>query len=307
MPFRSTGRLTGDLYVLGVNHYPIYLLDGQCPVLLDGGASCAGRIYEEDARAILGERAPEMIFVTHSHWDHCGAVYYLKKAFPRMKVAASRGVMEVLQRPGALRVIDQLGREVRHNRYLFPDIYQSRLLDGSFHPFEAEIIVEDGQVFDLGDDSRVEVFASPGHTRDGHSYYLPREKALIAGDSAGNFDINLDYMICEFLADYKAYLNTIKRLSLLSVEILCQGHQVIHVGKEEVRAFFDATMSEAIRFKDQVLKLLDEEGGSIENVIQRFKAEHYDPLPQPKQPLNAYIMNLTARVKHLAEIRDTLR
>jgi hypothetical protein len=89
-------------------------------------------------------------------------------------------------------------------------------------------------------------------------------------------------------------------LSALSVEVFCQGHRLVFVGRDEVRAFFESSMREAKRFKKQVYQLLDEEHGSINRVVQRIKAEHYDILAEPKQPEIPYLLNLTAQVKHLA-------
>jgi hypothetical protein len=74
------------------------------------------------------------------------------------------------------------------------------------------------------------------------------------------------------------------------------------VGRDEVKGFFESTMSEAVRFKNLVYKLLDEECGSTDRVIQRIKKEHYDNIPEPKQPEIPYLMNLTAQVRHLAAL-----
>jgi len=305
MPCRSVGRVAGNFYLLGLCHYPVYLLDGPCPAFFDGGTSSVGRLYVEEARAILGEREPEYIFVTHAHWDHCGGVAHLKEAFPKMKIAAPNLSVQVLQKPSAVRLIDELSREAWHSIRLYPEIDQSRLLDGSFHSFEVDIELEDGQVFDLGGGSTVEVLATPGHTRDSHSFYLPKEKIIIAGDSAGNYT-NFGNMICEFLTDYRAYLATIEKLSSLPSEVYCQGHHIAHVGHEEIRTFFEDSMRESLGFKDYVLGLLDEENGSIEGAMRRIKAEKYDVLPHPKQQEMPYIINMTARVKNLAEIRESL-
>jgi len=143
--------------------------------------------------------------------------------------------------------------------------------------------------------------ATPGHTRDHHSYYIPDKKILVAGDSVGSID-NSGNIICEFLYDYQAYITTIKKLAELPIEILSQGHLIVLVGQDEVKAFFENSMSETIRFKDLVRRLLEEEGGSTDRVIQRIKLEHYDTLPEPKQPEIPYLINLTAKVKHLANM-----
>ena len=299
MPFLFTGQVTDNFYVLGLATIPVHLLDGPRPVLFEGGTSCAGRLYVNAIRSVLGTRQPEILFLTHAHWDHCGAVAYLKEAFPRMRIAASKGTAQILKRPGALKLIARLNKDALEfvNNYGGGD--SSCLLDVSFHPFDVDMEIEDEQVVDLGNGSTVKALATPGHTRYHHSYYLPDKKILIAGDSAGCMDSS-GGMMCEFLYDYEAYVNTIKKLADLPVDVLCQGHRFVLVGRNEVMAFFESTLKEAIRFKDLVYRFLDEEGGSVERVVQRIKVDYYDILPEPKQPEVPYLINLTARVKHLA-------
>lgn len=299
MIFNSTGKVRGNFYIVGLATYPVHLLDGPRPVLFDGGTSCAGKLYVEAIRLILGSRQPSILFLTHAHWDHCGAVFYLKEAFPDMKIAASRKTAQILKKPRALELITKLNKDAQGILRNMAGIDSSQLLDGTFHPFDIDIEIEEKQVFDLGDGSTVEVLATPGHTRDHHSYYLPDKKILIAGDSAGTIDSS-GGMVCEFLYDYDEYISTIAKLAHLSVEVFCQGHRIVLVGQEEVRAFFESSMREAKRFKEEVYQLLDEEQGSIDRVVQRIKKERYDILPQPKQPEIPYLLNLTAKVKHLA-------
>ena len=176
MIFRSNGRVKDNFYILGLATYPLHLLDGPHPVLFEGGTSCAGKLYVDAIRSILGERQPEILFLTHVHWDHCGAVSYLKQAFPKMKIAASLQAVQILQRPRALELIAKLNKDAQGILSNLPGIDSSRLLDGSFYPFEVDIQIEDRQIFDLGHGTSVEVLATPGHTRDHHSYYISDQK-----------------------------------------------------------------------------------------------------------------------------------
>ena len=299
MFFRSTGQVKDNFYILGQAIYPVHLLDGPHPVLFEGGTSCAGKLYVDAIRSILGDRQPEILFLTHVHWDHCGAVSYLKAAFPKMKIAASLQAVQILQRPRALELIAKLNKDAQGILSNLPGIDSSRLLDGSFYPFEVDILIADRQIFDLGRGSSVEVLATPGHTRDHHSYYISDQKVLVAGDAAGTIDSSGNIM-CEFLYDYKAYITTIAKLAALPIEVFCQGHRLVVAGRDEVKDFFNSSMREAVRFKNLVFKLLNEECGSTDRVVQRIKKEHYDNIPEPKQPEIPYLINLTAQVKHLA-------
>ncbi len=299
MIFTTTGLVQKSLYILGHSAYPIYLLDSPNPVLFDAGTSCVGKMYVEAIRSVLGKRQPTMLFLSHVHWDHCGSVSYLKDAFPSLKIASSFDSKEILKRPNAQALIRKLNGESRVIVSAYPGVDSSQLIDEEFRPFEVDIELKDGQIIELGEGTIVEVLATPGHTRDHLSYYLPKEKILIATESAGGVDSSGGF-ITEFLTDYDLYMSSLQRLSELPVEVLCQGHRIVFVGKEEVKSFFARSRIEAILHKDRICQLLDEEGGSTERVIRRVKAERYDTIKGIKQPELPYMLNLTAQVNHLA-------
>jgi 2-aminobenzoylacetyl-CoA thioesterase len=175
----------------------------------------------------------------------------------------------------------------------------SHLSNEPFLPFHVDLIVENGQTIESGTDVAVRVLATPGHTRDHVSYYIPEKKILIATEACGCLD-RAGQMITEFLVDYDAYLASLERLAALPVEILCQGHHFVLVGVREVKDFFARSIREAKGFKERVYGLLDAEGGAVERVVARIKAEQYDTNPHVKQLEQAYLLNVRAQVAHLA-------
>jgi glyoxylase-like metal-dependent hydrolase (beta-lactamase superfamily II) len=72
--FKQTGQVKDILYVAGLAWSPVYLLATQQPVLFEAGFHCAGRLYEEGIKSVINGRNPKILFLTHVHWDHCGAV-----------------------------------------------------------------------------------------------------------------------------------------------------------------------------------------------------------------------------------------
>lgn len=298
MVIKTSGLIKHNLSCLVHPAFPIFLLDRPEPVIFDAGLSCAGEIYVKAIKAILGDRQPSILFLTHSHWDHCGSASTLKEAFPEMKIAASTLTADIVKRPNALALIRRLNEaataEIRKVEGM-----EAYLVEEPFNPFEVDIELRDGQVFDLGAGTTVQVLATPGHTQDHHSFYLPEDKILIAGEAAGVY-YDPTTISPEFVSDYDAYLSSIQRLAMLPAEVYCQGHIACLIGENEISDYFKRSISETIRFKNRVDELLDEEAGSVERVIQRIKEEQFDSNKELKQPEATYMLNLKARVAHLA-------
>ncbi|MGE5389616.1 MAG: MBL fold metallo-hydrolase [Deltaproteobacteria bacterium] len=299
MIINELGHIQSDLYILGHIECPIYLLDGPQPVVIDAGLSCLGGLYLQSIQSVLGGRQPAALFLSHVHWDHCGSVSYLKKAFPNMKIAASKTAADILKRPNAVALIKSLNENFAASMRALPGIDSSIFIDDHFVPFEIDMELHDHGSFDMSGGRRIESLATPGHTQDHFSFWLPDEKILLAGEAAG-VHYGPGIVSTEFASDYEAYLSSLKRLADLPTEVFCQGHYGYLDDHEEVRAFFDLSIASTTGFKARVAELLAEESGSIDRVALRVKQERYDTIPDPKQPEPAYLLNLRAQIKHLA-------
>ena len=299
MVFGGTGLVENGLYVCGIPWSPVYLLDADQPVLFEAGFTCTWRLSRQMISSIVGQRHPAMLFLTHVHWDHCGAAGYLRRAFPGMSIGASARAAEIIKRPNAVTLIAELNAQVTGKVAAIEGLDTSGLSREPFLPFDVDVVLQDGQVSMQGAGITVEVLATPGHTRDHLSYYIPERKILIATEASGCID-RAGQFITEFLVDYDAYLASLDRLASLPVEILCQGHHYVVSGAQEVKDFFALSRKEARAYAARVHELLDAEEGSVERVVARIKAEQYDTNPHVKQLEQAYLLNVQAQVAHLA-------
>lgn len=292
MIFDRTGEVRDDFYVVGSADVPVYLLAGRKPVLFDAGLAQLGLLYEEGIRAVVGKSEPEILFLTHSHFDHCGAAGYLKRAFPSLKVAAAPRAREILMRPNAIKRIQGLTENagealVRTDR--------TKLLSHPFEPFEVEMTLLDGEIIDLEDGTTVQVLSTPGHTWDFLSYYIPEKRILVASEAAGCATASGSISV-DCLTDFELCLASLRRLAGLDVRVLCQGHRYVYTD-DDVAAFLERSLRSALEFKEVVQDLWHKEGESVSRVMTRIKATEYDPLPLPKQPEKAYLINLEAKIR----------
>ncbi len=200
----------------------MYFLATEEPVLFEAGFHCAGRLYEEDIKRIINGRNPKTLFLTHVHWDHCGATTYLRRTFPGLKVAASRKSADIMRRPNAQELIKKLNQDVTSLVARVDGVDSSKLIKVPFEPFEIDIILEDGQILDIGNGLTVQVIATPGHTRDMFSYYIPERRILFATESAGVLD-QINQVIRNFSLITTLYMMSLKKLMSLDVDVHARG------------------------------------------------------------------------------------
>ena len=298
MIFDTTGLVAHNLFVTGFAWSPSYLVATKTPILFEAGFSCMGRLYERDIKKALSLQNPSYLFLTHVHYDHCGAASYLKKIFPGLKICASQRAYEIIHRENALDLMSSLSQYVIPLIAARPGIDKDALITESFQGFDIDMILNDEEIIQIDPGLSVQVFMTPGHTRDMLSYYLPEQKILFATESAGCLAQN-GRIVNEFLVDYDAYISSLKRFSELDVEAFCQGHHYVFTG-ENVKNFFASSREAAETFKVHVEELLLREAGSIEKVVELIKMEEYDSNPKLKQPERAYLLNLKTQISHLA-------
>ncbi|MBS0648470.1 MAG: MBL fold metallo-hydrolase [Verrucomicrobia bacterium] len=102
---------------------------------------------------------PQMILLTHSHWDHLADAAELKRILG-IPVYVHREDAGNLEKPGSDRL-----------PLFFP-------IEG----VKADHFLTDGQVIPLGE-LKIEVIHTPGHTPGGVCFWLKKEKILISGDT----------------------------------------------------------------------------------------------------------------------------
>ena len=299
MIFKGTGAVSGNFYVVGNAQFPVYLMDGPQPILFEGGVTAAGRLYADGIKSALQKRKPGFLFLTHVHWDHCGAVNLIKTFFPSLITAASEKSATILSKHTAQKLMTDLNRKAQKVIALTPSVEPSHVLYEDFRPFTIDMIIKDGQSIKLEGGGTIEVMATPGHTRDFMSYYLPDKKILVSSEASGCLNSNGRISV-QFLADYDDYLASLKRIAALPVEILCQGHRLVFVGRDEVADFLSRSIHETELYRDRVYRLFEEEDGVIDRIISRVKSEEYDIINGVKQPEVPYLLNLRAQITHLA-------
>jgi len=291
MIFDQTGKIGENLYMVGHPTFPVYLLDGDRPVVFDAGIAIMGPRYVQEIETILKGRAPAFLLLTHSHYDHCGAAAFLKKAFPEMKIAASDRARKILERPNALKLIRELNEKaisLAEGLGVSPPLEQ-------FEPFAVDRVVADGDILKLSESLSIRVIETPGHTRDSLSYSVQEKKILVAAEALGVPNAS-GYITSDFLSGYDTYVASMERLRQLAPGTLCLAHYKAFSGTDAGR-YIEDSIEQCRAFVNLLETCLLEENGDVDRVMARIKGIEYDGEREDIQTEDAYCLNLAARIR----------
>jgi glyoxylase-like metal-dependent hydrolase (beta-lactamase superfamily II) len=297
MILERKGLIAEGLFSIGDKDIPTWLLMSGTPALFDAGITFMGPRYLADLREHLGDvHRLGWLFLTHSHFDHAGSAPYLKRHIPSLKVAAGASAAETFKKESAVRLIQSLSRDYEEK---FSGLIGSE--DVSFDALTVDRVLQDGEDVDLGGGWIVRVIATPGHTRDGLSYYIPKVKGLIIGEAAGVPDRN-GVIHPEFLASYRDYLASLKKLTEIDVDIVMIAHHFVFTG-QDARDYLRRSLDRTVVFRRRIEDYLKDAGGEREAVIRRIYKEDYEGTGAIQQDARAFLLNLAAKVKAVAEDR----
>lgn len=292
----SQGKICDDLYAIGGPALPAYLLLSEMPSLFDAGMTFMGPTYRSDLGKMLGDpNRLRFIFLTHSHFDHSGAAPYLRRHIPGIRIGASRLASETFRKASAVELIRSLSSD--------QDVNQSDRIgdeDVSFDALNVDVVLEDGSEVDLGG-MTFRAIATPGHTRDSMTYYIPKWKAIITGEAIGVFDKNFT-IHPEFLASYRDYLESLHKIAALEIDRILMSHFFVLTGSD-AHEYMAKSILRTEEFKKRIEDYLGDFNGDRAAVVRRIYKEDYQDTGAILQEVRPFLINLEAKVRAVAENR----
>ena len=184
----------------------VYLIEGEKKCLIDGGTrSEASRIFKtlKDMNAF----PPDIIILTHAHWDHTQGVPFLRK-----KAAYLKKDIEVMAPEKALSLLeDQSWNEI--------------FGQGSLENIKDVTPLNEGDTVDLGGIS-LKIFDVPGHSKDHIAILDEKNKNIFVGDAIGA-KVEDQFFIPPFQPphwDRDDFYNSVNKLREIDYDSLCLAH-----------------------------------------------------------------------------------
>ena len=248
-----------------------------------GMAFCAGETIRNIDEALNG-KSLDYILLTHTHYDHVGALPYFRKQWPDARLVTSEIGAQILLKETPRRVIKELSIAAAEKFNGVSDIIYN---DEALY---ADIIVKEGDVIDLGGIS-AEVVETPGHTRDSLCYFIPEIELLMLNETPGVLMPDGSMYPC-FLTSYSDAMNSIAKCEHTQYKELSLPHRGI-VGADMTADFFDKAKKVNHECHDMILDMLNDDSGE-DAMIQAICEEYLSEVLLTFQPREAFEANAKA-------------
>jgi len=264
--------------------FTYYLLKGNKNILIDTGVLERYKILENflDNNLSAGEKI-DIILLTHSHYDHCGCVPFLKENFPEVKIFASERTKYIFSNKEARIFIKNMNEKNAND--LKYNYYETLNIDKTLK--ENDII--------KNSNFKIKTFETPGHTKCSISFYIKNYGLLFPGDTLGVIEKN-GAIKPLFFSSYIAYIKSIKKIINLSPEILAPPHNNIISSGKNVKYFLDKIYKKTLSLGEKLDEMIS--AGKDENkILNEYFLKKYSKKDAITQPTETFLLNFRSLVR----------
>ena len=250
-----------------------------------GMAYCAKELVKnvEKELAAHGRENLDYIFLSHTHYDHMGALPYVLERWPDAKVCASAKAQYIFTRPGALNVIKNMGEGAK-------ELFGGKDCDTEIRvePLRVDIVLADGDQISLGDKT-VTALETKGHTDCSMSFGIDPGKILFASESTGVVVPNKGIVGSEILKSTQDAFDAADRCEAYGPEVIICPHYGV-VPKVFNEHYFESGRQDAL-MKKEYIKGLYEKGLDYDGILEEYKNHFWAKEDASTQPLDAFMEN----------------
>lgn len=262
------------------------ILGREKTALVDCGmAYCAAKLID-NLRQVLKGRALDYLLISHSHYDHIGAIPYIREKWPAAKVLGADYAKKVLSKQTALQTIRTLSNEAA-KFYGAPGIdeYDDKLL-------KVDVSIGDGDIVELGGVS-IKVLKTTGHTKCSLSFLL-NDKTLFASESTGCMSKS-GKIYPAFIINADEAVESITVCQKLQPAFIISPHYGL-IQQADTPTYWENCKS-AIKETQDFITTAAVQGYTEEQILVQYERRFRDEQYRMEQPLAAFRLNTQYMIK----------
>lgn len=281
----TAGRGGEALLILGEEKTALY----DC-----GMAYCHRQLIENIEKTLResGREGVDLVLLSHTHYDHIGALPYVLKRWPKAQVCGAEKALKVFHSEGAKATMKKLGEAAR-------DLYSASSEPISTDGLRVNRPVRDGERIALGENQYLCVLETRGHTDCSLTYVLEPDGLMFACESTGVF-INPQNMHTAILKDYQETINSAQKCRGYGAKRLIGPHYGC-LPEGFVDAYFDMYERAAEAEKEFILNLYDQ-GLDEAQIMERYEKRLWSEERGREQPKAAFLENAGYIIRHILEV-----
>ena len=278
-------RVTG-----GPGGEAILILGSEKTALYDCGMACFADNLIENLKTVLNAEGKTLdyILLSHTHYDHIGALPYVLQIWPEAQVCGLQKAKEVFAHPNARATMERLGNNAKA-------LYGVEGIEITAAGMRVDHVLADGDSISLGAET-IAAYETKGHTDCSASYLLSPEKILFTSESTG---MQVTSMLVQTspLKSYDDCFASAARLKTFDVNDLILPHYG-RLPSFRNQTYFDDFIKEA-ELEQHMLEEAIRQGLSDDELLQLHMRRYWSEKRNKAQPFAAYALNTQIIIRQL--------
>jgi len=255
--------------------------------ILDCGmAFAAGRLIENLKHELNG-RAPDYLLISHTHYDHIGALPFVRREWPDIITAGAKHAAKVFANPKAIKTINALGENAG---ILYEGAVKYEVPEEGF---SIDRIIGDGDRIVLGEEE-IAVLETGGHTDCSLTFVLEPCGIMFLSESTGVLE-GPDSVHVTILKSFRDSMASVEKCRAYGAKYLVSSHYGM-MPEYYNEKYWESFLSTTDDYKEFLFGLF-ERGLLYDEIMEKYAERYWDDRRKKEQPKEAFILNAQNVVK----------